>query len=103
LAPVKGSVQLKLRLVKNNDDRWVLAWDCGAGHYFLKNNKRAWVLYRASIPTSVANLRGDFWNNMQRKENSFLRFSYLFLETYAAPILLALRFLLRFRRSMANF
>jgi hypothetical protein len=30
----KGSVQRKLRWVKNSAIRWVLAWDCGAEHYF---------------------------------------------------------------------
>ncbi len=31
---IKGSVQRKLRWVKNSTNGWVLAWCGGAGHYF---------------------------------------------------------------------
>ncbi len=32
---IKGSVQRKLRWVKNSTNCWVSAWYCGAGHYFI--------------------------------------------------------------------
>ncbi len=32
--PLKGSVQRELRWVENSANRWVLASDRGAGHYF---------------------------------------------------------------------
>jgi hypothetical protein len=60
---VKGSVQRKLRWVKNGVNRSVGASDCGAGHSFV-------VLFRFHLgfaifpfPVSTTQIIGEFWIN----------------------------------------
>ncbi len=60
---LKGSVQRKLRWVKNGVNRSVGASDCGAGHSFV-------FLFRFHLgyaifpfPVSTAQIIGEFWIN----------------------------------------
>jgi hypothetical protein len=63
LLVLKGSVQRKLRWVKNGVNRSVGASDCGAGHSFV-------VLFRFHLgftifpfPVSTTQIIGEFWKN----------------------------------------
>ncbi len=76
---LKGSVQRKLRWVKNSANRWVLAWDYGAGHYFEFLLCRHLVLKIFPFPVSTAKLIGDFYNNRQSAANRYPRFAYSFV------------------------
>jgi hypothetical protein len=49
---LKGSVQLT-KVIKNSSNRWVPAWDCGAGYFFLYSKT-------SSSPVRTARLLGDF-------------------------------------------
>ncbi len=62
---IKGSVQQKL-----SANRWVLAWDCGAGHYYEVSIRCRLVLNIFPFPVSTAKLLGDFYNNRQSAANS---------------------------------
>jgi hypothetical protein len=72
---LKGSVQRKLRWVKNDVIRSIGAWDCGAGHSFvvLLGFHLGFTIFQ--FPVSTVQILGEFWNN---------RWSNL------APVLLAL-------------
>ncbi len=77
--PLKGSVQRKLGWVKNSANRWVLAWDYGAGHYFEFLLRCRLLLNIFMFPVSTAKLIGDFYNNRRSTANSCLRFAYSFV------------------------
>jgi hypothetical protein len=78
-APIKGSVQRKLRCVKNSANRWVLAWDCGAGHYFVLLIRRCLVFNVFPFPVSKAKLTGEFYNNRRSVANQCPRLAYFFV------------------------
>jgi hypothetical protein len=56
---LKGSVQRKLRWVEIGANRWVLAWDCGAGHYFDFLLRRRLALDVFPFPVTTAKLIGE--------------------------------------------
>jgi hypothetical protein len=60
---LKGSVQRKLRWVKNGVNKSVGASDCGAGHSFvvLFGFLLGFVIF--PFPISTAQIKGEFWNN----------------------------------------
>ncbi len=76
---IQGIVQSKLRWVKNGTNSWVLAWDCGAGHYFQVLICRRLVLNIFPFPVSTAKFIGDFYNNGRSAAISCLRFAYSFV------------------------
>jgi hypothetical protein len=60
---IEVNVQRKLGWVKNSSSCWVLAWDCGAGHYFFV---LFYVLLGFAIfpfPVSTAQFIDEFWKN----------------------------------------
>ncbi len=60
---IKGSVQRKLRWVKNGVNRSVGASDCGAGHYFVVLFRFHLVFAIFPFPVSTAEFIGEFWKN----------------------------------------
>jgi hypothetical protein len=76
---LKGSVQRKLRWVENSAKRWVLAWDCGAEHYFEFLLCRHLVLNIFPFPVRTAKLIGDSYNNRRSAANSYPHFAYSFI------------------------
>ncbi len=60
---LKGSVQQKLRWVKNGVNRSVGALDCGAGHSFvvLFGFRLGFAIFL--FPVSTAHIIGEFWKN----------------------------------------
>jgi hypothetical protein len=60
---VKGSVQRKLRWVKNGVNRSVGASDCGAGHSFVVSFGFFYYFAIFSFPVSTAQIIGEFWKN----------------------------------------
>jgi hypothetical protein len=57
---VKSSVQRKLRWVESGINRWVLASDCGAGHYFDFLLRHRLALNIFPFPVTTAKLIGEF-------------------------------------------
>ncbi len=57
----------------------VLAWDCGAGHYFDLLIRRHLVLNVFPFPVSKAKLIGEFYNNTRSAANRCPRFAYPFV------------------------
>jgi hypothetical protein len=74
----QGSVQQKLRWVENIANRWVLAWDCGAGHYFKFLFHRHLVLNIFPFPVSTVKLIGNFFKKERSAANSYPCFAYSF-------------------------
>ncbi len=64
---------------QNSTNCWVLAWDCGAGHYFDLLICRRLVLNVFPLPVSKAKLIGEFYNNMRSAANQCPRFTYPFV------------------------
>ncbi len=60
---LKGSVQRKLRWVKNGVDRSVHAWDCGAGHSFVVLFGFNFDFTLFPFLVSTAHVIGNFWKN----------------------------------------
>jgi hypothetical protein len=73
---LKGSVQRKLTWVENSANCWVLASDCGAGHYFGFLIYCHLVLYLFPFPLSTEKLLGEFYYNRRIAANTFPRFAY---------------------------
>ncbi len=69
----------KTKVVENSTNRCVLAWDCGAGHYFAFLIRRHLVSNIFPFPVSTAKLLGDFYYNRRSAGNSFPRFAYSFV------------------------
>ncbi len=57
---LKGSVQRKLTWIENGVNGWILASDCGAGHYFDFLIRRHLVLNLFPFPLSTEKLLGEF-------------------------------------------
>ncbi len=57
---LKGSVQRKLTWVENGVNGWILAFDCGAGHYFDFLIRRHIVLNLFPFPLRTEKLLGEF-------------------------------------------
>jgi hypothetical protein len=76
LVTLKGSVQRKLRWVYNSANHWVLAWDCGAGHYLEFLIHHCLVLNIFPFPVSTAKFVGEFYNNRRSATNRCPRFAY---------------------------
>jgi hypothetical protein len=57
----------------------IVAWDCGAGHYFEFLFRRRLVLNIFPFLVSTAKLLGDFYNNRRSAANSCPRFAYFFV------------------------
>jgi hypothetical protein len=55
-----GSVQRKLRWVKSNDNRWILASDCDAGLYFACLIRCHFIFALFPFPGNTAQLIGKF-------------------------------------------
>jgi hypothetical protein len=64
---------------KIGDSPWVLAWDCGAGHYCQILTCQRLILNIFLFPVSTAKLIGAFYNNRQSAANSCPRFAYSFV------------------------
>ncbi len=76
---LKGSVQQKLRWVLIGANCWVLAWDCGAGHYFDFLLCRCLTLDIFPFPVTTAELIGEFYNNRRSAAHGCPRFAYSFV------------------------
>jgi hypothetical protein len=63
----------------NSANRWVLAWDCGAGHYLQFLIRLRLVLNIFPFPVGTAKLKGEFCNNRRSAANIYLRFAYSFV------------------------
>jgi hypothetical protein len=59
----KGSVQYKLRWVKNGDIWRVWAWYRGAGYYFVVLGGLRLVFTLFPFPVSTAQIIGESWKN----------------------------------------
>jgi hypothetical protein len=68
--PFKGSVQRKLRWVKNSTNRWILVLDYGGGDYFfvLFDLHLGFIIF--PFPVSTAQVKGEFSNNKRSGANS---------------------------------
>ncbi len=66
---LKGSVQRKLRWVLKSANHYILALDCGAGHYFDFLIHHCQVLNIFPFAVSTAKLIGDFYNNKHSTVN----------------------------------
>jgi hypothetical protein len=73
---VKGSVQRKLRWVLYNANRWIKAWDSGAGHYFYFLIRQRLALNIFLFPVTTAKLIGELFNNRRSAALRCPRFAY---------------------------
>ncbi len=60
LVYLKGSVQRKLRWVKNGPNQCVWAWDCGAGRFYVVLLRLHLAFTIFLFPVSTAQLIGEF-------------------------------------------
>ncbi len=64
---------------QNSTNHWVLAWDCGAGHYFDLLIRRRLAMNVFPFPVSKAKLIGEFYNNRRSAANRCQPFAYPFV------------------------
>ncbi len=73
---------------------WVLAWDCNAGHYFEFLIPRCLVLNIFPFLVRTAKLLGNFYNKQAKRCKQFSLLCLFFRFSYAAPILQVPRFVI---------
>ncbi len=79
ISSLKGSVQRKLRWVQIGANRWIMAWDFGAGHYSDVLLRHRLALNIFPFPVTTAELIGKFSNDRRSVAHGCPRFAYSFM------------------------
>ncbi len=94
---------MKTKVDQKSTNRWLVAWDQDAGHFFCLLISLHLIQNIFLILVTTAKLNSDFWTNRQSAAKSFLPFAYSFVSFMLRRYYWRCDFYSAYRQSAMNY